>query len=215
MSMFTGENLTSIRNGRIVFEDLSFSVTSGEILALTGPNGTGKTSLLRIMGGLLDYAGGGMSWDGAALKNAPPCHWLGSENPLKPKLSVWDNLSFWYECYTVFDDQKAAHNKEQAIIDSLEKMAIAPLKDTPVRYLSTGQRRRANLARLFLQYRPLWLLDEPATGLDAETKDALFLCLQGHKNEGGISVIATHRPEMWQADQMLDMGALQGAREAA
>jgi heme exporter protein A len=206
MTLFSGENITSVRNGRIIFEKLSFGLGAGEIMALTGPNGTGKTSLLRIMGGLLDYQDGALSWHGKTINEAPPCHWLGAENPLKPKLSLWDNMAFWYDCYHAASAKAdLPHDKEKHIIDALESMKIDHLKDTPVRYLSTGQKRRANLTRLFLQERPLWLLDEPATGLDFDTKQTLIACLEDHAKKGGIAVIATHRPDLWHAGKNLDM----------
>ncbi len=209
MTLFTGENLASVRNGRIIFETLSFALSGGDILALTGPNGTGKTSLLRMMGGLLDYQDGTMSWDGAPVTDSPPCHWLGAENPLKAKLSLWDNLAFWYGCLHSSCPPDAAHDsthdKDSAILHAMEAMNIAHLKDTPLRYFSTGQKRRANLARLFLHHRPLWLLDEPATGLDFETKQILIAALEQHTKSGGIAVIATHRPDLWHANQNLDM----------
>lgn len=205
MSTFKGENLASVRNGRIVFEKLSFSLSAGDILALTGPNGTGKTSLLRIMGGLLDHQDGTMHWDGKEVDDAPPCHWLGAENPIKEPLTLWDNMAFWYDCLLAGHPEKSTHDKDEAILHAIEAMNITHLKDTPIRYFSSGQRRRANLARLFLQKRPLWLLDEPATGLDFETKHVLIECLQAHAKDGGIAVIATHRPDLWHANQNLDM----------
>lgn len=190
---FSGHSLSCLRAQSLVFEDISFAVERGRVLALTGANGSGKTSLLRVMAGLLAPAAGHIAWDGK--ENAPEdsIHWAGPDNALKPDLTVKENLEFW---------------EPSADMDSaLTRLDMAGLADTPVRYLSFGQRRRASLCRLFLSPRPLWLLDEPETGLDAQNAQAMQALVKQHVCGGGMAVIATHRPDVWGADITLEMAA--------
>lgn len=210
MTTFSGQNITIQRGGRIVCAGLHFAVAQGQILALTGPNGSGKTSLLRVMGGLLEMHKGALLWDDEAIIDALPCHFLAPENPLKPALTLRDNLRFWYDALaqdTHSHEPKdlTRHAKHRIIDEAIAKLSLTHLADIPARYFSAGQKRRANLCRLFLHRRDLWLLDEPTTGLDAATKQAVFESLNAHKARGGIAVIATHRPDLWQADVTLDM----------
>lgn len=192
MIRFSGQNLTCIRAHSTVFKNLSFCIESGQALALTGANGSGKTSLLRVMAGLLAPERGALAWNDAAMPD-DVIHWAGPDIALKTDLTVKENLEFW----GLGADTDAA----------LSRLNMGALADTPVRFLSFGQRRRASLCRLFLTPRPLWLLDEPETGLDAQNAQALRALVREHTHGGGMAVIATHRPELWGADVELEMKA--------
>lgn len=203
MTEFSGKNLTCIRRQSIVFESLSFALRGGQMLALTGPNGSGKTSLLRLMAGLLEPAAGALYWDGEEAESAhlqEKIHWIGPASPLKPQLTVLENLQFWAAMLGAPDDG-------ETVLAALDRLGIARLAQTRAQYLSAGQLRRAVLSRLFLAQRPLWLLDEPATSLDVETAKKLVGLVREHAQGGGIAVIATHRPEFWSPDQQLPMAA--------
>jgi heme exporter protein A len=176
-----------VRGGREVFAGLDFAVSSGEALAVTGANGSGKTSLLRLIAGLLVPAAGSISLDDAKPELTLPeqAHYLGHRDALKPALSVLENLSFWHDFLggNVFDAG-----------ESLASVGLGHAAHLPAAYLSAGQRRRLSLARLLTVRRPIWLLDEPAAALDA-TGQVLFAGLmRDHLARGGVIVAATHEP---------------------
>jgi heme exporter protein A len=197
---FSGHSLSCLRGQSLVFEDISFSVAPGKMLALTGANGSGKTSLLRVMAGLLPPASGTLLWNGKDEMPEGAVHWIGPDNALKPDLTVTENMEFW------FSSQPLPSGRGK-IVTALLQLSLSPFADTPVRCLSVGQKRRAALCRLFLSPRPLWLLDEPETGLDAASAEKLRGLVRTHVDGGGIAVIATHRPDVWGADSHLDMRA--------
>jgi heme exporter protein A len=167
----TAENLACRRGERVLFRGLSFALASGEALQVTGPNGIGKTSLIRIMAGLLRPFEGRVERAGAvALLDDRLA--LDEHRPLGKALALWDRL-----------DGHAAN-----------LFGIDALREVPVRYLSTGQRKRAALARLVAREAPIWLLDEPLNGLDADAV-ALVEGLAGdHCARGGIVLAASHQP---------------------
>ncbi len=191
MSQFQGEDLTCVRGERLVFTGLGFRLEAGGALVLTGPNGSGKSSLLRIMAGLLPPAQGALIWDGQGVDEEPEAHrerlhYVGHSDPLKPMLTVAENLGFWA------DLRSGQRGREAALRDALDGFGLGSLFDLPARFLSAGQRRRVNLARLLAAPAPLWLLDEPATALDAASVDALRHAVQGHRAAGGLVVASTH-----------------------
>lgn len=182
-----GHGVICVRGGREVFSGLDFEAVSGEAVAVVGRNGSGKTSLLRLIAGLLIPAGGTIALDGgdAELTLPEQCHYLGHRDALKPALSVKENLSFWA------DFLGGEH------CDATESLAIVGLDHAthlPAGFLSAGQRRRLSLARLLTVQRPVWLLDEPTTALDAAGQDMFEGLMRDHLARGGLIIAATHAP---------------------
>ncbi|MEQ9169690.1 MAG: heme ABC exporter ATP-binding protein CcmA [Rhodospirillales bacterium] len=186
---FEGTSLDCLRSARPVFRGLDFALKSGGALVLTGPNGSGKSSLLRLMAGLLPPAGGRLSWSGSPVADDPDAHrmrlrYLGHLDAVKPALTASENLAFWAGLM--------GGDPNDAVAPALDALGIGHLADLPARFLSAGQKRRLNLARLALAPAALWLLDEPATALDAETTDRLRSLIQRHRDAGGMAVVSTH-----------------------
>ena len=179
--------LTCVRGGREVFSALTFEAAAGELLAVTGRNGSGKTSLLRLIAGLLTPAEGSLALDGgdAELTLPEQAHYLGHRDALKPALSVKENLQFWRD----FLGGKPADSAE-----SLGAVGLAHAAHLPAAYLSAGQRRRLSLARLLAVRRPVWLLDEPTAALDTIGQDMFAGLMRDHLAGGGLIVAATHTP---------------------
>jgi heme exporter protein A len=181
----TAVDLACHRGGRDVFGGVSFSVTSGEALAITGRNGAGKSSLLRIVVGLVRITAGRLALEGGdpELTIAEQAHYLGHQDALKPSLSVGENLRFW----AGFLGEKTAE-----LDGPLAAVGLDALIDLPAAYLSAGQRRRLSIARLLAVKRPIWLLDEPMSTLDASSRRHLAGFMRVHLTEGGIVMAATH-----------------------
>jgi heme exporter protein A len=166
-----------VRGGRILFDGLSFALGAGDAALVTGPNGTGKSSLIRIAAGLLPSAAGRVEGEGARAL-------LAETAALDPELSVVAALRFWARI----------DGRAEAVEDALAAVGLADLAQIPVRLLSTGQRRRAALARVVASGAPVWLLDEPANGLDSESVRVLERLIAEHRASGGIALVATHLP---------------------
>jgi len=182
-----GYGIRCVRGGREVFSRLNFEVSSGEALAVTGPNGSGKTSLLRLIAGLLTIADGSIGLEGGEAELTLPeqAHYLGHRDALKPALSVTENLAFWR-------DHLGGETFEPG--QSLSAVGLGHAARLPAAYLSAGQRRRLSISRLLAVKRPIWLLDEPTNALDAAGQN-LFAALMGdHLARGGLIVAATHAP---------------------
>jgi heme exporter protein A len=181
-------DLACRRGGRDVFAGVSFSVASGESLTIRGRNGAGKSSLLRMVVGLVRVAAGYLSLEGGdqELTVGEQAHYLGHLDALKPSLSVEENLRFW----SAFLGATAATDLDEP----LRAVGLDTLSDLPAAYLSAGQRRRLSIARLLAVKRPLWLLDEPTSTLDAAAQVRLGEIMQAHLTGGGIILAATHGP---------------------
>ena len=191
----SGRGVRCVRGGREIFSGLDFETSSGEALAVTGRNGAGKTSLLRLIAGLLTMAGGSVDLEGGETELTLPeqAHYLGHRDALKPALSVLENLAFWRDFLggAAFD-----------AAESLAAVGLDHASHLPAAYLSAGQRRRLSVARLLAVRRPIWLLDEPTNALDTAGQ-ALFATLMGdHLARGGLIVTATHAPLGIQAREL-------------
>jgi heme exporter protein A len=172
------EHVACLRGGRLLFEGLSFALNAGEAALVIGPNGIGKSSLLRIAAGLLPPAAGRVVRDGG-LALAAEAAALDERLPLAKALDFWARL----------DGRGAAD-----VARGLAAVGLGAIGEVPVRMLSTGQRRRATLARVIAGNAPIWLLDEPASGLDTASLDALAAAMAAHRANGGIVLAASHQP---------------------
>src|SRR3982751_6505440 len=182
-----GREVRCVRGGREVFSGLDFAVAGGEALAVTGRNGSGKTSLLRLIAGLLGPGGGSIAIEGgdAELTLPEQAHYLGHRDAQKPALSVRENLSFWR-------DFLGGEGADAA--DCLDRVGLSHALDLPAAYLSAGQRRRLSLARLLAVRRPVWLLDEPTTALDVAGQGMFSGLMREPLARGGLIVAATPAP---------------------
>jgi heme exporter protein A len=169
--------LTLYRSGACLFHDLSFGLAAGEVLWVLGPNGSGKTSLLRVLCGLTQPDTGRVEWDGGALAYA------GHLPGLKNELSVRENLAF-------FALQQGASRERCA--GAMRRAGVQGQAGAEVRTLSAGQKRRAALARVLMSPARLWILDEPAANLDAAGRELVGAVLGEHLRSGGLAVVATH-----------------------
>jgi heme exporter protein A len=196
-----GSDLACVRGGRQVFAGLSFSVAAGEALVVLGPNGVGKSSLLRLIAGLVARAGGTLVLEGGdgELTIAEQAHYLGHQDALKPSLTVDENLTFWSRYLGGGEATQAA----------LPAVGLDGIAQLPAAYLSAGQRRRLSIARLLAVRRPIWLLDEPTTALDTAAQAALAGFMEQHLAGGGLIVAAAHGPIGLRAARELRLGGPQ------
>lgn len=207
------EELTCRRAGRSVFAGLAARVSAGQALLLEGPNGSGKSSLLRILAGLIapeagDAWIGEVSLTGDRAEFQSQIVYAGHLDALKPAFTAYETLDFWARLYGA---------DPSGVERALAALALGPLRDHPVRILSAGQRRRLGLARLVLIERPVWLLDEPTTSLDAASTARVADLARIHCKAGGIVVAATHTDFAIDAAQTLNpadfhLSAEDGAR---
>ena len=170
------DNLACRRGDRLLFRRLSFRLGAGAACHVTGANGAGKTTLIRAVAGLTTPYAGTVTREGALAL-------LDERSGLDPDLPLGRALAFWFQ----MDDAGEA----EAI---MERLRLAALAEVPVRYLSTGQKKRAALARVLGQAAPIWLLDEPLSGLDTASQGLVSQLVREHCAGGGIALIASHQP---------------------
>ncbi|PMH41016.1 heme ABC transporter ATP-binding protein CcmA [Vibrio sp. 10N.286.49.B3] len=189
--MLEVSNLTAIRDERVLFESLSFAIQPGELVQVEGRNGTGKTTLLRILTGLGDSDEGEIHWKGLAVSsNREEFHqdllFLGHQAGVKRELTAFENLRFY----------QSIHNptySKNDILAALTQVGLAGREDVPVGQLSAGQQRRVALARLWLSRQMLWILDEPLTAIDKQGVKVLENLFLEHAQSGGIVILTTHQ----------------------
>lgn len=176
-----------MRGGREVFSGLDFAVSSGEALAITGENGSGKTSLLRQIAGLLALPAGKITLEGGdnELTVIEQAHYLAHRDPMKPALTVIENLQFWADFLG---------GEPTSPTDCINAVGLGHATLLPAGYLSAGQRRRLSIARLLAVHRPIWLLDEPTAALDAGSQRMFAGLMRDHMSRGGMIIAATHLP---------------------
>ena len=196
------ENLGGERGGQPVFSGVNFSLGAGDSLIVTGPNGAGKSTLLRVIAGLLPEVAGSVKVEGggeAFPTVASASHYLGHLNAMKPALTVAENLRFWRDF---------CGSPDLAVVEALRTVGLGTIGHLPYGYLSTGQRRRAAIAKLLVSRRPVWLLDEPTVGLDAASEARFSELMAAHLGSGGIIVAATHLPLGIEGATMLELGGV-------
>ena len=183
------EDLSVARGLRMVFGGVSLRLGAGEIAEVTGPNGVGKSTLLRAIAGFLPLASGCMSWEEPGADVSPPLaerlHYVGHLDGLKSALTARENLQVGL---TISGQGRLTPP------EALDRVELAHVLDLPVGYLSAGQRRRVALAQLLVADRPLWLLDEPLTALDRHARALLKAIIGDHLGTGGLMLTATHEP---------------------
>jgi heme exporter protein A len=190
--MLEAQNLAAHRGFAKLFTGLSFRVDSGEALVVTGANGTGKTTLLRMLAGLSAPSAGEIRWNGQPAAPFDPAlraqlAFAGHLPALKDELTAEENLA----SLVALDGEPVTAD---VLREALDNVALSRQRTLPARVLSQGQRRRIGLARLSLLPRPLWILDEPVTALDASGAQLLARIVAGHLVNGGLAVAATHTP---------------------
>ena len=191
-------DLACRRGDRVLFVGVNFALEPGQALRLAGPNGVGKTSLIRIAAGLLRPLAGNVERDGAVAL-------LDEHAALDLHLPLGRALGFWRR----FDRAAAA-----AFERALDALALDELREVPVRYLSTGQRKRAALARVLLADAPIWLLDEPLNGLDAASAAAVEALVAAHRAAGGVALIASHQPFVLGGMERIELAVFKPAEAA-
>lgn len=179
------QGLSCGRGGMTLSEGLDFSLEAGKCLLLRGPNGAGKTTLILTLAGIVSPMEGEFALVGADEDEGPQLHYCGHRNAIKARLSVIENLTFW-----------AAVNGPTGLppVEALERVGLGAIAGLDAGYLSAGQSRRLALARLLVSQRPLWLLDEPTAALDIEGHSLVETLIDGHLDQGGMVVAATHDP---------------------
>ena len=188
------KNLTGFRGERLLFKGLSFRVKQEEILLVEGKNGTGKTSLMRLLAALATPREGDILWQGASIEKLMPQYhrdisYVGHENGANLDLTVRETLEFHLAL--------KANASGFSIEAAMEKLSIARYADVPLRFLSAGQRRRAALARLPLSKSQLWLLDEPFTALDDEAINVIVEMIEQHLDSCGMAIVTSHQHVDW------------------
>lgn len=189
--MLEVKNLTCVRGTRRLFKDLNFSTEEGELVELRGPNGSGKTSLLRILCGLATPAAGEVRWQGQNIRSLGEEYcavvaYLGHQNAIKDELSALENLRISSACAGTTLSQAEAR-------EILKRVGLTQQQNLPARVLSAGQRRRLAMTRLLTADAKLWILDEVLTSLDDAAVNLSREFIGEHLKNGGMAIVATHQ----------------------
>ena len=185
------DNLCVARSGQIFFSGISFSLSSGEALVVSGPNGVGKSTFLRVLAGLLPDAEGSVRLEGADFETvAEGAHYLGHRNGMKRELTVRENLEFWRDFMA--SGGGGQKNGRASVLEAIKAVGLDGIDYLPFGYLSAGQQRRIAMARLLVSHRPLWILDEPTSALDVRAQQMFAGLVANHLGKGGLAVVATH-----------------------
>jgi heme exporter protein A len=182
------KGLSLFRGDHCLFDGIDFALGDGQMLLLRGPNGSGKTSLLRGLCGLIEFEDGELIWQGQSIRDDRQAfravfEWYGHKAGFKADLTAEENLDF---------EASLGPRKALSPRDALERLGLDRQRGLPVRSLSAGQQRRASLARLLLADAPLWIMDEPYTNLDADGRALVDRLLVEHLDRGGMAIVATH-----------------------
>ena len=196
------DHIALSRAGRRIIDDISFDLSEGEAMVVTGENGTGKSTLLRSLAGLLPLEEGsitltdetGKAFEGETREY---CHYLGHQNGMKATLTVRENLEFW---------QNYCGHPELTVDEALDEVDLSHAIDLPYNYLSAGQKRRAAIARFLVSDRPIWIMDEPTSGLDAASVEIFSSICKAYCEGGGILIAATHLPLGLKKPRTLKLG---------
>ena len=185
-----GNQLSCERGGRLLFENLNFSVKAGQAMIIQGRNGAGKTSLLRIISGLSQPADGEVLWNNSNIHRICRLYqqtllYIGHLAAVKEELTVRENLQLLTRCWP--------HQAGGSITELADQLGLRKRLSVVCSRLSAGQLRRVSLARLFMSTQKLWILDEPLTALDVDFIARIEVCLQHHLQNGGLAILTTHR----------------------
>lgn len=185
--MITADNLSLFKNHKKIFANLGFSLSVSSTLIITGENGSGKTSLLKIIAGITESSSGQILWDGQDVKNirgefASDIQLVGHKNFLKANLTVYENLNFYCKLF----------NSENALNAALKFFDLEDLKHQMVKNLSAGIQKKIMLSRLLACPTTIWILDEPSINLDEKSKKKLHGLIKNHSQENGMIIMATH-----------------------
>ena len=180
--------LTLFRGDRCLFRELSFALNPGELLLLEGRNGSGKTSLLRAIAGLLELESGTIHWDDSLVSQEPQIFqnslvWMSHKVGFKGDLTLVENLQY---------ESKLRLQSTADFDDTLKQLNLGKLRRLPMRSLSAGQQRRVALARMLLSSATLWMMDEPVSNLDSEGRELVVRLLRKHLSDGGMAIVAAH-----------------------
>ncbi|KLV10979.1 cytochrome c biogenesis heme-transporting ATPase CcmA [Photobacterium ganghwense] len=209
--MLSVEELSCTRDERVLFEDLHFSVSSGELVQIEGQNGAGKTTLLRILAGLGRADNGIVSWNDENIESARELYhqdllFLGHQTGVKRELTAYENLSFFQSMHVHNGDNgltgEAMVSGADSLWQALARVGLAGREDVPAGQLSAGQQRRVALARLWLSNHKLWILDEPLTAIDKQGVKVLEQLFLSHVQRGGMVILTTHQDMFADSDHL-------------